>query len=100
MKRHDSTMLSRWHICWGIKIVEVAKQKRRMGKKCFAKDIRKDKMNGFVREVALEEGYVLSKFRESRDSSGALTFLRGAERQKIIRGLPVFNVATGLIEDF
>jgi len=57
-------------------------------------------MNGFVREVTLEEGYVLSKFRESRDSSGALTFLRGAERQKIIRGLPVFNVATGLIEDF
>ena len=76
------------------------KTKTENGKKCFAKDIRKDKMNEFVREVTLEEGYVLSKLRESRDSSGALTFLRGAERQKIIRGLPVFNVATGLIEDF
>jgi len=62
--------------------------------------IRKDKMNDRVREVSLEEGFVLSKYRESRDPSGALTYLRGEERADMIRGLPVFNVESQSIEEF
>ncbi len=37
--------------------------------------VRKDKLNDIVREISLEDGYVLSKFRESRDIDGKLKFL-------------------------
>ena len=42
-----------------------------------------------------EEGYVLSKFRESRGADGKLTYARGADRIKLIEHLPVVNVVTG-----
>jgi len=41
-----------------------------------------------------EEVYVPSKYRDSRDSAGNLTFLRGEERMKLIEHLPVVNVVT------
>ena len=62
--------------------------------------VRKDQMNECVKEVSLEDGFVLSKYRESRDESGALTYLRGEERNEMIRGLPVFNVESQMIEKF
>jgi hypothetical protein len=60
--------------------------------------VRRDKLNDRVREVTLNEGYVESKFRESRDEKGRLTFLSGSDRLGAIRGLPVFNTHTGEIE--
>jgi hypothetical protein len=55
--------------------------------------VRRDKLNDEVREARLEAEFVDSKFRESRDASGALTYLRGADRIAAIRGLPVVDVA-------
>lgn len=61
--------------------------------------VRNDKLNASVREVSLEEGYVLSKARESRDEHGKLTYLTGRERIEAIRGMPVYNTETGQIEE-
>lgn len=60
--------------------------------------IRKDRLNGKVREVSLEDGYVMSKFRESRNERGELTCVSGLDRIELIRGLPVYNVVTDAIE--
>lgn len=46
-----------------------------------------------------EEGYVLSKFRESRNKKGELTYIGGNARIEEIRGLPVFNTRTNQIEE-
>ena len=62
--------------------------------------IRKDKINNSVKEVSLESGYVLSKFRESRDHKGMLNFLNATERKKALRGLPVYNTINNNIETF
>lgn len=56
--------------------------------------IRSDVAAGF-KPLDLNEAYVLSKFRESRDSRGNLTYVRGENRIKIIEHLPVVNVITG-----
>jgi hypothetical protein len=61
--------------------------------------IREDKLNGIVKETSLLDGYVLSKFRESRDKKGRLTHLAGDDRLHSIRGLPVYNINTNQIED-
>jgi hypothetical protein len=47
------------------------------------------------RGVEPEKVYVLSKFRESMDSDGNLTHVRGEDRIKLIEHLPVINVLTG-----
>lgn len=48
-----------------------------------------------LREVTPEQIYVPSKYRDSRDRSGNLNFLRGQDRVKLIENLPVTNVVTG-----
>lgn len=60
--------------------------------------IRRDKLNKTVREVTLEEGYVLLKARESRDKNGSLNFVSGDNRIKIIRGMPVYNILIEQLE--
>jgi hypothetical protein len=45
-----------------------------------------------VKPVTAEEGYVLSRFRESRDDSGRLTFLGGDQRLDAIADLTVIDV--------
>lgn len=60
--------------------------------------VRKDKLNDRVQEISLENGYVLSTYRESRDKKGRLTHLTGHNRLEAIRGLPVYNVVTNEIE--
>jgi hypothetical protein len=45
-----------------------------------------------VREVTPEEGYVLSRFRESRDPEGRLTYKRGDERLAAIADMQVVDV--------
>ncbi len=50
---------------------------------------------GELRALSAEEGYVYSRFRESRDKKGNLNYLSGSERYECIKGLPVYNVMTG-----
>jgi hypothetical protein len=57
--------------------------------------VRRERLGGALREVPLEEGYVRSRFRESRDAAGHPTFLAGDDRLEAIRGLPVHDVVTG-----
>jgi hypothetical protein len=59
--------------------------------------VRKDRL-GPLKALTPSEGYVCSKFRESRDKKGKLTYLTGADRYDHIKGLPVFNVSTNAIE--
>jgi len=60
--------------------------------------IRRDKLNDTILEMTLKNGYVLSKFRESRDPHGTLTYLTGCDRLEAIRGMPVYNVDNNQIE--
>jgi hypothetical protein len=53
--------------------------------------VRHDRLSG-LRPVTAAEAYVESRFRESRDRSGDLTFLSGAERLRAIRDLPVVDL--------
>ena len=62
--------------------------------------VRRDLLNDAVAEVSLEEGYVRSKYRESRDRKGNLTFLGAAAREQALRGLPVFDVELGKQVEF
>jgi hypothetical protein len=62
--------------------------------------VRRDKLNDSVREVSVEDGYVLCSFRESRDREGRLTYLTGNDRMEAIRGMPVYNIETEQIEEF
>jgi len=60
--------------------------------------IKKDHLNG-LKELTIDEGYVESLARESRDREGKLTFVGGADRLKLISGLPVVNVVSGETEN-
>lgn len=62
--------------------------------------IRKDKINSKIKEVSLEDGYVISKFRESRDINGNLNFLDKLQAYEEIKGLDVYNTNTKKIEKF
>jgi hypothetical protein len=59
--------------------------------------VRKDRLSG-LRELSAHEGYIASKFRESRDANGNLTYLSGQDRLKLIQGLPIFNTTTQTLE--
>jgi hypothetical protein len=61
--------------------------------------VRKDRLNDTVRATSLESGYVMSMFRESRDTRGNLTYLNGTDRIALIRGMPVYNTDTDQIEN-
>lgn len=56
--------------------------------------IRKDRV-GKIPVVSVEDGYVESHFRESRDAEGNLTFLRGSQRFEAIQEMQVVDVTTG-----
>lgn len=51
-----------------------------------------------LRALSCQEGYVASKFRESRDVNGNLTYLSGPDRQTLIKGMPIYNTTTNQIE--
>ena len=53
--------------------------------------VRKDKL-GSVRPVTLEEGYVESRFRESRDSEGRLTYVSGHKRLGLIENMALYDI--------
>ena len=60
--------------------------------------IKNEALNEVVREISLEEGYVVSKFRESRDPNGKLSYAAGPARLDLIKGMPVYNVITRQLE--
>jgi hypothetical protein len=55
--------------------------------------VRRDKL-GSLREVSVETAFVSSRFRESRDASGNLTFLTGEDRIRVIGNMKVHNIET------
>lgn len=55
--------------------------------------VRRD-LVGSLRELTAEEGYVLSRTRESRDQAGRLTFLAGEARRQMLRGLEFYDLRT------
>lgn len=59
--------------------------------------VRKDKLGKF-KPLTSSEGYVCSKFSESRDEKGNLTFLRREKRLASLKGLQVFNTRLNKLE--
>jgi hypothetical protein len=59
--------------------------------------VRNDKLKQLPTLTA-EQGYVESKFRESRNQEGQLTFIGGTDRLKLLNGLEILNTRTNLIE--
>lgn len=55
---------------------------------------------GPLKPLQPAEAYVRPKFREARDADGELTFETFAQRQKILAGLPFYNVENEAIETF
>jgi hypothetical protein len=58
--------------------------------------VRRDRL-GNLPVLSAREAYVESKYRESRDSSGRLTYLSGQDRIRAITEMPVYDVALGRI---
>jgi hypothetical protein len=59
--------------------------------------IKRDKMKD-IKELTLEEGFVDSKYRESRDNEGKLSYLSGPDRLLCLKGLPIYNTKLKKIE--
>ncbi len=62
--------------------------------------IRNDKLNDSVKSVTLDDGFVESKYRESRDENGNLTLLSKKEARKLLKNINVYNTNTKEIEKF
>ena len=62
--------------------------------------VRNDKLNNVVRPVTLEQGYIESKFRESRDKNNNLSFLNKAKGRELLKGVDVYNTMTKAKEKF
>lgn len=59
--------------------------------------IRKDRIKD-IGIKTVEQAYVLSKFKESRNAEGNLSFTRGLKRFELIKGVEVYNTRTNQIE--
>jgi hypothetical protein len=59
--------------------------------------VRNDKMKE-LKSLTVEEGYVVSKFRECRDQQRNLAYVSGSKRIEVLKGLQVVNVETGATE--
>lgn len=62
--------------------------------------VRRDILGDDIREVDVASAYTQAKFRDSRNRQHQLEYLSFAQRQALIRGLPMCNVATGCEEPF
>ena len=62
--------------------------------------VRNDKLNDVVKSATLEQGYVESKYRESRDKNGNLSFLNKTQARMLLKGVDVYNTSTKLVEKF
>lgn len=59
--------------------------------------VRNDKLKE-LKTLTAEQGFVLSKFRESRDTQGNLTYISGAQRLDVIKGMEIYNTRTQQLE--
>jgi hypothetical protein len=59
--------------------------------------VRNDKVKNLTIKSP-EEGFADAQFAESRSASKELTFLRGDDRLKLLKGMPVFNTRTNTAE--
>jgi hypothetical protein len=57
--------------------------------------VRRELLNGAVREVALADGFRDSHFREARDEQKRLTFCTGHARRQLIAEMPLVDVVSG-----
>jgi hypothetical protein len=56
--------------------------------------IRRDLLRG-LRPLTASEGYIESRFRDSRDAQGRLTYLSGGDRLRAIADLPMVELSSG-----
>ena len=56
--------------------------------------IRNDLLNSKIKAVNIENIFVHSKIRQSRDTNGNLSFVSPDKQLNILRGMPVYNVIT------
>ena len=57
--------------------------------------VRRDLLNDRVQEVPMDKAYRVSKFREGRTKEFSFSYLSGASRLELLRGMEVINVITG-----
>ena len=62
--------------------------------------VKKELLNSLVKEISLSEITMTSKYRDSRDKNHNLSFLDQGEQLQLLKGLPVYNIETGLKEPF
>lgn len=62
--------------------------------------VRNDKINDVIKPVTLADGYIESKYRESRDNEGKLTLLNKKEGMNLLNGIKVYNTENNQIENF
>jgi hypothetical protein len=62
--------------------------------------IRNDKLNDDIKPVSLSHGYIASKYRESRDKNGVLTYLSKEDSMALLPGMSVFNTDLNCVEPF
>ena len=58
--------------------------------------VAQDKL-GKLKELTAADGYVASRFRESRDEAGQLTYVSGRQRLELIKHLEVFDFEKGAL---
>lgn len=61
--------------------------------------VKKEKIGNIIKPLKPNEGFIASKFRESRDTEGQLTFLSGDTKYETIKGLKVYNTRLNQLED-
>lgn len=55
----------------------------------------------YIKELKVltpKQGYYESKFSESRNEKGELTYLRGKDRLNLLKGMPIYNTRTETVE--
>ncbi|MFZ4689713.1 MAG: hypothetical protein ACOYLS_10795 [Polymorphobacter sp.] len=60
--------------------------------------VREDVRPASLPGLSVAQAFTASRFRESRDAQGSLSYLTGDARLAVIAGLPVVNVVTGALE--
>ncbi|GIW21105.1 MAG: hypothetical protein KatS3mg068_0112 [Candidatus Sericytochromatia bacterium] len=59
--------------------------------------VRKDKIKN-LKVLKAEDGYIESKFRESRDEKGNLSYVSKKDRLKLLKGMEIYNTRKNIIE--
>jgi hypothetical protein len=92
------------HLYWGCSLKSLSLLAEKKGYSFIGADsrgnnayfVRKDRV-GALKPVTVDAGYVASKFRESRDEQGNLSFVSGSERLKVIADMPVFDLTRNTV---